>query len=61
MKDQHGYKYLPAARVIELLSKLPPDSHVMANELGNIIVTTEDGLYQLAIIDFYGDGELVMM
>lgn len=56
MRDEDGTKWLPAARLIELLATLPADSRVMPNSVGNLLVLAADGESSLAFVDFVGDG-----
>jgi hypothetical protein len=57
MRDADMTKWLSAARLIELFATLPPDSRVMPNEVGNLLVLTVDG-ENLAFIDLAYDGEV---
>ena len=59
MRNEDGNKWLTASRLIELLAKLPPDSRVMPNTVGNLLVT--DDQRPIAYIDFIGDGEIENM
>ena len=61
MRDEDGTKWLPAARLIELLATLPSDSRVLTNSVQNLIVLTADGIYAIAYIDFARDGEVKSM
>ncbi len=61
MRDKDGAKWLPAARLIELLSTLPADSRVMPNEIGNLLVLTADGESALAYVDLARDGAVELM
>lgn len=58
MKDDTGCKWLPAARLSELLATLPPDSRVMTNAVGNLLVLSADDTEMLAYVDFAGNGEI---
>ena len=57
MFDEDGTKYLPAAHLIEILSTLPPDSRVMANSVGNLLILSADGSVGVGFVDFV-DGEV---
>jgi hypothetical protein len=61
MRDEDGTKWLTAARLIELLATLPPDSRVMPNTVGNLLVLVADGASSLAFVDFVGNGEVESM
>jgi hypothetical protein len=52
MRAENGRKYLTAARLIELLATLPPDSRVAPNTVGNLLVRTPDNKTNLAYVDF---------
>ncbi len=55
MIDDDGNRWMSAARLIELLSRLPADSRVSVNWAGNLFV--RDGDRSIARIDFC-DGSL---
>ncbi len=63
MRDEDGMKWLPAARLVELLATLlatlPGDSRVMPNDAGDLLVLTADGARRLAYVDLSGVGEVV--
>lgn len=61
MRSEDGTKWLTAARLVELLATLPPDSRVMPNTVGNLLVLSADGERSLAYVDFGGDGEVESM
>lgn len=55
MIDDDGNRWMSAARLIELLSRLPSDSRVSVNVAGNLLVRIGDVV--IARIDF-DDGSL---
>lgn len=55
MTDDDGKRWMAAARLIELLSRLPSDSRVSVNVAGNLLVRIGDVV--IARIDF-DDGSL---
>jgi hypothetical protein len=58
MDDEYGYKWVSAARLMELLATLPADSRVMPNAVDNLCVLTADGATYLGFIDLLLDGEV---
>ena len=54
--NEEGIKFLPTAKVIELLQSLPPDSFVHPNRVGNLLVYGAD-MNELGFVDFNLDGE----
>ncbi|MFA7290875.1 MAG: hypothetical protein WC023_01380 [Rhodocyclaceae bacterium] len=61
IRDKDGTKWLTAKRLAELLETLPPDSRVMPNTVGNLLVLSPDGLRSIAFVDFVGAGEVESM
>lgn len=51
MIDETGTKWLPAARMIELLAALPPDSRVAVNSVGNLLIISADGKMGVGYVD----------
>lgn len=58
MRDDNDVKWLPAARLIELLAKLPADCRVMPNAVGNLLVQSPDGEQDIGHIDLGYDGSV---
>jgi hypothetical protein len=58
MTDEFGNKWLPAARLIVLFGQLPPDSHVMPNAVGNLLVLSDEDEESLAYVDLAGEGSV---
>lgn len=56
MRESDGTKWLPAARLRELLEELPADSRVIPNSVGNLVVYSENGEHMTAYIDFFDVG-----
>lgn len=61
MHDDNGTKWLPAARLIELLQELPSYSRVMPNAVGNLLAMTANGERALAYVDFARGGSVESM
>lgn len=61
MMYDNGVKWLPAWRLVELLTELPPDSRVMVNAVGNLLVRSHDDEKSLAFIDFVLVGSIEPM
>ena len=53
-----GAKYLTVARVMELLQSLPADARLHPNDVGNILVMSDDGDESLGHIDFLLQGKI---
>jgi hypothetical protein len=51
-----GYKYLPVARLIELLSQLEGSIKIAPNEVGNLLIIQD--YTAVGFIDFAGSGEI---
>ena len=58
MLENNGDKWLTAQRLVQLLSEVPPDSRVMVNAVGNLLIKNASGNQLVAYIDFFAAGEL---
>jgi hypothetical protein len=58
VKNDDGIKWLTAERLMELLAKLPANSRVVANRVGNLLIVSADGSRAIAYIDFLLDGSI---
>ncbi len=58
MIDEDGRKWLPAARLAELLATLPADSRVMPNGVGNLLALSADGEQLVAYVDLAEGGSV---
>ena len=59
--EASGEKWLVVSRLSELLSRLAPDSRIMVNTVGNLLVKSPDGERSVAYIDFLFEGEIESM
>lgn len=55
MTNESDEKYLPVARLIELLSTLDPNYRVSPNRVGNLLIMNDDNEY-LGFVDFLLEG-----
>jgi hypothetical protein len=51
MIDETGLKWLPAARLIELLGTLPPYCRATVNSVGNLLILSADGKMGVGYVD----------
>jgi hypothetical protein len=51
MRDDDGTRWMTAERLIELLSRIQPESRVAVNWVNNLLAMTDDGR-PIAYIDF---------
>ena len=58
MMDEDYSKWLPAARLCELLQTLPPNSRVTVNTVGNLLVYSADGATPVAYVDLCREGRV---
>ena len=58
MRNEDGVKWLTASRLIELLAMVPPDSRVIPNSVGNLLIRDSEGEHSIYYIDFICDGSL---
>lgn len=61
MTDLDQNKFLPVARLIELLSELPPEVRVYPNRVGNLmLMTPEPQEIYLGYVDLTEAGQVVL-
>lgn len=60
MRDDGDWtKWLTVKMLTDVLTKMPQDLRLAVNEIGNLLVQSEDGSTYLGYIDFRQEGEYI--